>query len=433
MADKSMSETVLTYLQWIAERAAESKEWQFYSLANHIDEKVLYEAYRDVRKDAAAGVDGQTAKEYAEKLMENLEDLHQRLKENRYRAPSVKRVWIDKNNGEKRPIGMPTFEDKIVQRSVSMLLEPIYEEDFYDFSYGYRRGRNPHQAIHFLREMCMDKKCCWIIDADIKGFFDSMDHGFLREFIDRRVRDGGIKRLLGKWLNAGILEEGRIHYPDMGTPQGGSISPLLSNIYLHYVLDEWFVETVQPRLKGKSYLVRFCDDFVIGCEYKEDAERIMEVLPKRMNKHKLTMHPDKTRLIDFRRPEHEGDRKATFDFLGFTHYWGKSKRGYWVIKRKTRRKKLAQKKKEINRWCKQNRHSSIKEQHKYLCSVLRGHYNYFGVIGNYRSMARLWHWARVYWRKGLSRRGGKKFITWDKFSRILMNYPLPLPKIVHAI
>ena len=433
MGDKLMSETVLTYLQWIAERAAESKEWQFFSLANHIDEELLLEAYRRTRKSAAPGTDGQTAEEYAENLEENLKKLHQRLKENRYRAPSVKRVWLEKGNGEKRPIGMPTFEDKIVQRAVSMLLEPIYEEDFYEFSYGFRRNRNPHMALKVVREMCMDKQCGWIIDADIKGYFDSIDHGELRECIDRRVRDGGIKRLIGKWLNAGISEDGNLHYPESGTPQGGAISPLLSNIYLHYVLDEWFVEEVQPRLRGKSKLIRYCDDFIIGCEYRDDAERVMKVLPKRLGKYKLLMHPDKTRLIDFRKPKDKKDRRETFDFLGFTHYWGKSKRGYWVVKKKTKSKKLRQKKKELNKWCRKNRHKSVKEQHRHLCSVLRGHFNYFGVIGNYRRMQILLYCAMVIWRKWLNRRGGKKHITWEKFNRILENFPLPKPSIKHAI
>ena len=395
--------------------------------------ELLLEAFRQIRKGASAGVDGQTAKEYSENLNENVKDLYLRLKENRYRAPSVKRVWIDKADGRQRPIGMPTCEDKIVQRAVAMLLEPIYEEDFYDFSYGYRRGRNPHQALKKLRETIKEEKCGWIIDADIKGFFDSMDHGVLREFIGRRIKDGGIKRLLGKWLNAGISEEGQIHYSDSGTPQGGSISPLLSNIYLHYALDEWFVEVVQPRLKGKSFLILFCDDFVIGCEYREDAERVMNVLPKRLSKYRLTVHPDKTRLVDFVKPKSDGDRKETFDFLGFTHYWGKSKSGYWVVKKKTRARKLIQKRKEINVWCKENRHVSVRVQHKYLCQVLRGHYNYFGVIGNYKSLASMRHWIMICWRKWLNRRGGKKSISWDKFKKILKTYSLPMPEIVHEI
>jgi len=432
MEGKLMSQTVSTYLQWIAERAAESKEWQYYSLANHIDVELLGEAFSRLKKKAAAGVDGETVESYRRNLKENLESLHKRLKENRYRATPAKRIWLEKDDGGKRPIGMLVLEDKIVQRAVSMLLEPIYEEDFYDFSYGFRRGRNTHQALKIVREKCMSNKCGWIIDADIKGYFDTIDHKNLQKMIARRVTDGGIKRLIGKWLNAGVSEEGELSYPESGTQQGGSISPLLSNIYLHYVLDDWFVKVVQPRLRGKSYLIRFCDDFIVGCEFKDDAERIMEVLPKRMKKYGLTLHPEKTKLIDFTRPE--GDvKRDTFAFLGFTHYWSKSRKGYWVVKRKTKKKKLSKKKKEINEWCRKNRHEPIKEQHRHLCRVLRGHFNYFGVICNHHSMKLLWYYTIVIWRKWLNRRGGKNFITWDKFNLILKTLPLPEPKIVHSI
>ena len=433
MGDKLISQTVSTYLQWIAERAAGSKDWQFLSLANHIDVQLLYEAYRRIRKKAKPGIDGETADEYKGNLEENLKELHQRLRENRYRAPLVKRVWLEKSDGGKRAIGMPTFEDKIVQKAVHMLLEPIYEEDFYDFSYGYRRNRRPHDALKKVREMCMNEGCFWLIDADIQGYFDNIDHGILQEFIGRRVKDGAVKRLIGKWLNAGIKEEQKVYYPESGTPQGGSISPLLSNIYLHYALDEWFVKEVKPRIRGKVYLIRFCDDFIIGCQHHDDAEKIYRAIGKRMEKYKLRIHPEKTRMIDFRRPTADGAKRETFDFLGFTHYWGKSKRGYWVVKRKTRRKKMSQKKKEINDWCRKNRHEPVKKQHKHLCSVLRGHFNYFGVISNYQSMRNFRYCTVVIWRKWLNRRGGKNYITWKKFNQVLETYPLPKPRIIHSI
>jgi len=236
-----------------------------------------------------------TARKYAENLEENLSDLHERLRSGRYIAPPVERAWIDEGN-KKRGIGKPTFEDKIVQRAVVMLLGAIYEQDFHGFSHGFREGHSQHQALHELREQCVNMNVGWILDADVSGFFDNLDRGLLREFIKRRVNDGGVLRLIGKWLNAGVLEGEILTYAEKGTPQGGVVSPMLSNIFLHYVLDEWFVRDVQPRMKGRCFLLRFADDFIIGCELDEDARRIMEVLPKRFDRFGLAIHPEKTTL-----------------------------------------------------------------------------------------------------------------------------------------
>ena len=297
---------------------------------------MLYEAYYQTRKDKAAGVDKITGLEYSFDLDSHLRELYYRLKNDLYKAQPVKRVWIDKEPGKKRPLGIPCFEDKIVQRAVTMLLSAIYEQDFYDFSYGFREGRSPLDAIRTVREMCNQKNIGWIVDADVSGYFDNIDHNWLRRFLNQRVNDGGILKLIGKWLNAGVMEEGNLCHPDKGSPQGSVISPLLANIVLHHVLDEWFVKEVKPRLKGQSFLVRFADDFIIGCELEDDARRVMEILPKRFGRFGLTIHPDKTVLESFKNPagKLKGEvRNGTFDFVGFTHYWAKSRKGNWVIKR----------------------------------------------------------------------------------------------------
>jgi group II intron reverse transcriptase/maturase len=408
----------------------------FSTIMHHVDVNFLREAYRRTRKDAAPGADGVTAEEYAENLEDNLQNLYERMRGGRYVAPPVRRAWLEKEDGSKRPIGVPQFEDKIVQRAVSMLLGAIYENDFYDFSYGFREGRNPHQAIGALREWCMKMNIGWIVDADVSGFFDNLDHGLLREIIERRVNDGGVLRYIGKWLNAGVLEGERLSYPKKGSPQGGVISPMLSNIFLHHVLDEWYEKEVKPRLKGRSFLIRFADDFIIGCEKEEDARKVMEVLPKRFNRFNLTIHPEKTTLVDFRKSDTKnetGSGNGTFDFLGFTHYWGKSRRGYWVIKRKTARKRLKRTISRIWQWCRNNRHEPLKEQYRILCTKLRGHYQYFGIRGNYRGLECILNEAIKAWRYWLSRRSSKSFIRWDKFQRILDRYPLPIPRIVHSI
>jgi group II intron reverse transcriptase/maturase len=408
----------------------------FTTLAHLMDVEFLREAYCLTRKDSAAGVDGVTAREYAENLEENLRSLHERLRSGRYKAPPVERAWLGKEDGGKRPIGKPTFEDKIVQRAVVMLLGAIYEQEFYGFSYGFREGRSAHQALQELRRMCERMNIGWIVDADVSGCFDNLDHGLLRVFIKQRVNDGGILRLIGKWLNAGVLEEGILRYPDKGTPQGGVISPMLANIFLHHVLDEWFVEQVRPRMKGRCFLIRFADDFVIGCEVEADARRILEVLPKRFGRFGLAIHSDKTALIRFRRPESGGESgggNGTFDFLGFTHYWATSRRGAWVIKRKTARKRLRRVKKSLWQWCRSNRHRALREQHRVLCQKLRGHFQYYAIRGNSWRLEAIFMHAKKAWRYWLSRRSNKGYISWEKFERVLLTYPLPRPRILHGI
>jgi group II intron reverse transcriptase/maturase len=437
MGGTSRSQTISTKLQGIAEQAKRYPEMVFTTLVHLIDVEFLREAYRLTRKDKSAGVDKVTAKEYARDLEENLRDLHERLRTKRYIAPPVERVWIEKDEKSKRPIGKPTFEDKIVQRAAVMLLGAIYEQDFYDFSHGFRKGHSQHQALAGLWKCCMDMNIGWILDADVSGFFDNLDHSWLRKIIRQRVNDGGLLRLIGKWLNAGVMEGGNLTYPEKGTPQGGVISPMLSNIFLHHVLDGWFVREVKPRMKGRCFLIRFADDFVIGFELEEDALRVMDVLPKRFNGFGLTIHPKKTALIQFGKPgsrESKAKGNGTFDFLGFTHYWAKSRRGYWVIKRKTRRKGVKRFLRSLWRWLKRNRHMLLEDQYRTLSSKLRGHYQYFGITGNYKAISIIHHYARRYWKYWLSRRSHKGYIDWDKFtSSILVKFPLPKPRIVHSI
>ena len=409
----------------------------FNNLSHLIDLDFLEEAYRKTNKRSGAGVDKVNAKEYAESLIPNLKGLLQRLKENRYVAPPVERVWIDKEGGKKRPIGKPCFEDKIVQRAVVMILEVIYNQTFYGFSHGFRKGHSQHQALHELRELCWKTNVGWIVDADVSGFFDNISHSLLQDLIKRKVNDGGILRLIGKWLHAGVVEAGTLSYPEMGTPQGGVISPMLANIFLHYVLDDWFINVVKPRMKGRCFIIRFADDFIIGCELETDAKRVMNVIPERFNRFDLTIHPEKTVMVKFKRPAMAAktkDGNSTFDFLGFTHYWTKSLRGYWVIKRKTISKRLRRFMKAMWQWCRNNRHEPLKEQYTSLSSKLRGYYQYYGVRCNYKALETVYEYAHFAWRYWLSRRCHKGYINLEKFAKsILSEYTLPKPRIVHNI
>ena len=352
-------------------------------------------------------------------------------------APLVKRCWLEKDDGTQRPIGIPTCEDKIVQRAVVLVLEPIYEHDFASCSYGFRRARSAHHAIQMLREQCLRQEIHGIVDADVSGFFDNSHHGHLREFLRRRVNDGNVLRMPGKWLHAGVMEAGQVDYPEHGTPQGGVVSPLLANIYLHYVLDEWFLTVVKPRLKGRCFLVRYADDFVIGCELEGDARRVMEVRPKRFERYALTIHPTKTKLVDFRPPTMQQktvEEDHTFNYLGFTHYWAKSRRGFWVIKRKTMRKRLTRFVKRVWQWCRRARHERIGEQYQALCRKLRGYYQYFGIRCNYKALQRVYESVRKAWRYWLRRRSHKGKVNWEQFVRtILMKFSLPKPRILHNI
>ncbi|HYT86966.1 MAG TPA: group II intron reverse transcriptase/maturase [Burkholderiales bacterium] len=434
MEETQGSPTVFTKLERIALLAKKKPGEALTTLAHHIDVEWLHEAYRRTRKDGARGVDGQSAQRYEERLEENLRSLLERAKSGTYRAPPVRRVHIPKGDGSQtRPIGIPTFEDKVLQRAVAMLLEAIYEQEFHDFSYGFRPGRSAHQACEVLQNTTVRMAGGWVLEVDIKKFFDTLDHEHLREILHRRVRDGVILRLIGKWLNAGVLEGAELSYPEAGTPQGGVISPLLANIYLHEVLDEWFVREVQPRLNGPAFLVRYADDFVFVFTQKDDAERVFEVLPRRFGRYGLTLHPDKTRLVSFLRPDRNGDDDgpATFDLLGFTHHWGLSRNGKWVVKKRTAKDRFSRTLRRIAAWCREHRHDDVEVQNRALARKLKGHYAYFGVTSNYAALARLLYEVKAIWRKWLSRRSQKGFLNWDAMHRLMKRYPLPAPRIVH--
>jgi RNA-directed DNA polymerase len=426
MAGRQMPKTVSTKQARIATLAKMMPGTAIRSLSHYMDLDWLRDAVRRTRKGGAVGIDGVTAGEFASDLEANLQSLLDRAKSGSYRAPPVRRVEIPKGGGKMRPIGIPTYEDKVLQRGVVMLLEPIYEGDFYDFSYGFRPGRSAHDAYAALREGLVDMKGGWVLDADVSSFFDTLDHRQLRDLLRQRVVDGVVVRLVGKWLNAGVLSEGRVTHSAQGTPQGGVISPLLANIYLHEVLDRWWVEEVLPRLRGRAFLIRYADDFVMVFSDEADARRVHEVLPKRFGRFGLTLHPEKTRLIRFHRPgPGEGVRRdATFDFLGFTLFWGRSRRGWWVVKVKTARGRLTRALQALKEWMNRARHRPIQEQAEALSRKMRGHYRYYGVPGNSNAIARFRHAATRHWWRALGRRS-QRYLSWARFSRIARRYPLP--------
>jgi RNA-directed DNA polymerase len=436
MTEIPSSTSISTKLDRIATLAKQAPEMAFTSLSHHIDVDWLREAYRRTRKDGATGVEGQTAEEYAAHLEDNLRSLLNRAKSGAYRAPPVRRVHIPKGDGSQtRPIGIPTFEDKVLQRAVAMVLEAVYEQDFLDCSYGFRPGRSAHQALAVLQHESVCMAGGWVLEVDIAKFYDNLDHAHLRELLRRRVRDGVLLRLIGKWLSAGVMEAGKLSYPDAGTPQGGVASPLLANVYLHEVFDTWFEKDVKPRLQGRAHLVRYADDAVMVFSCEDDARRVIEVLPKRFAKYGLTLHPSKTRLVEFRRPDRcpprDGDdrRPGSFDFLGFTHFWGLSRKGKWVVKRRTARDRFTRALRRVTEWCRLNRHHPVAEQHKALVQKLRGHFGYYGIIGNSEALHRFWENTKHAWRKWLGRRSRRKGMSWHRMDRLLERYPLPHPRI----
>lgn len=439
MARAPNLDSVLTKQRRIAQLAAQSPRMAFTSLNHYLDLDWLHEAFRRTRKDGAPGVDGQTWSDYEANLEENLQSLLNRAKSGTYRAPPVRRVHIPKggSDSETRPIGIPTLEDKVLQRAVAMILEAVYRWDFLPCSYGFRRGRSAHQALEDLWKQSMGSGVTCVLDVDVRKFFDTLDHGHLRDLLQLRIRDGVILRLIGKWLQAGVLEDGILTYPDAGSPQGGVISPLLANVYLHYVLDVWFHDVVLPRMRGRAFLVRYADDFVIGFSHEEDAHRVLEVLPKRFSKYGLTIHPEKTRLVPFRKPSKtecsSGPRRpGTFDFLGFTHYWAPSRKGNWVIKRKTASNRLSRSLQALSQWCRWNRHLPVADQHRILSQKLRGHFNYYGITGNSAALQTFRCQAGRLWFKWLRRRNNRR-PSWGWFNRLLQRHPLPPAHTIHSV
>jgi RNA-directed DNA polymerase len=436
MPNASTLESMSPQLRKVAERARREPDGRFHALAHLLDVPALARAYGRLRAGAAVGVDGDTKESYGQDLLANLQDLHERLRTQRWRHQPIRRVHIPKAPGKTRPLGISALEDKIVQGAVREVLEAIYEQDFLDCSYGFRPERSAHDAIRAVHRAADQGVLNWVLEADSVSFFDSLDRNRLREMLQERVADGSLLRLIGKCLHAGVLDGEELSTPETGTAQGSILSPLLGNLYLHHVLDRWFEREVKPRLRGRAWLIRYADDFVIGFERRDDAQRVQEVLGKRLQRYGLTLHPDKTRLLPFLRPGQEqagGKGPATFDFLGFTLYWRRTRRGRWRLGCKTRSARLRRAINAVSDWCRCQRHQPLAVQHAALASRLRGHFNYFGVNGNLRSLKDLLYQAKRAWYKWLGRRSQRARLTWERFAQILRDFPLPWPRIVVTI
>jgi group II intron reverse transcriptase/maturase len=427
--------SALTLLQRIGQRAKESKEEKFTTLLSHMKVPLLKEAFTRLRKDAASGVDGTTWIEYAERLDEKLLDLQDRVHRGSYHPQPVRRVFIPKGDGKMRPLGIPALEDKIVQQAARMVLEPIYEAQFLGFSYGFRPGRSQHDALDALAE-AIHRKVSWVLDADIRSFFDTIDHGCMKQFLEHRIGDRRMVRLLMKWLRAGVMEDGELRETVEGTPQGGIISPLLANIYLHYALDLWVQQWRKRHARGELYFVRYADDFVACLQHEEDALAMREALAERLAKFGLELHSDKTRVIRFGRFAREkaarqGRKPETFDFLGFTHIAGCNRDGRFQLKRRTSRKKRRAKLAALKAKMRQKMHEPPVQQHKWLAAVLRGHYRYYAVPTNYRALAGFRRAVQHAWYRVLQRRGQRARWNVEQLKRFEQRFQLPVPRILH--
>jgi len=434
-----MENLTLTKLALISEKALREPKFQFTSLAHLLDERFLKECYLSLGRERASGIDGVSWKEYGEQLDENLKNLVARMKAKRYKPQPARRVYIPKNEHEKRPLGLPALEDKIVQKGIAQILEVIYEADFLDCSYGFRPNKNCHQALNAVDKTIMTKSINYVIEADIKGFFDNVSHDWMMKFLAVRIKDPSFLLLISRFLKAGYYEMDKIVETVQGTPQGGNLSPVLSNIFLHYVLDLWFEKKVKSHVRGQVRLVRYADDFICMVKYADDAQRIERALRARFSKFDLVLHDEKTRTISFGRQERENadrqNRKAnTFNFLGFTHYCHKSRRGMFIVGHKTSQKKFRAKCKEMNNWLRSIRNRiPAKEWWPVLAAKLRGHYQYYGVSGNTRSLQCYYDRVIQMVFKWLNRRSQRLSFSWDEFKEYLKKYPLPMPRIVHNL
>lgn len=421
----------------IRQAAKKDSKMRFTALLHHVyNLDTLRGAYFSLKRDAAPGVDGQTWRAYGETLEENLLDLSERLKRGAYRAKPVRRVYIPKADGRQRPLGVPALEDKIVQRATVEVLNAIYETDFLGFSYGFRPGRSQHNALDALYTGLLTKKVNWVLDADIRGFFDAIDHGWLVKFVEHRIGDRRVERLIQKWLNAGVLEDGTRTRSEEGTPQGGSASPLLANIYLHYVFDLWVQWWRKTQTQGDVIVVRYADDFVVGLQNKSDAERFLTDLRERFCKFRLELHPDKTRLLEFgpfaaeRRRRNGQGKPETFNFLGFTHICGKKRNGRFTVLRRTMRSRLQAKLKAVKAELRRRWHDSIPAVGQWLRSVVSGHIRYYGVPMNGRALCVFRFEVGRLWHRALARRSHKGRVTWDRMRRLITQW-LPPPRICH--
>jgi group II intron reverse transcriptase/maturase len=420
----------------VREVARRDKEARFTALLHHVDIDRLRKAYRAIRPQAAPGVDGVTWAAYEEGLEANLADLFARVHAGRYRARPSRRSYIPKADGRQRPLGIATLEDKIVQRAVVEVLNAVYEVDFLGFSYGFRPGRNPHQALDALAVGISRKKVNWVLDADIRDFFTSLDHSWLEKFIEHRIADGRVLRLIRKWLAAGVVEDGKWSETVEGAPQGASVSPLLANVYLHYVFDLWAHWWRRRYARGDVIIVRFADDFTVGFEYQEDAQRFLHDLRERFAKFRLELHPDKTRLIEFGRYAAERRRARglgkpeTFDFLGFTHICGRMRDGRFWVRRITISKRMRAKLRQVKDQLVRRRYRPIPEQGRWLASVVRGHRAYYAVPGNRAAVATFRTQVTRHWHEALQRRSQRTRINWMRMNRLATRW-LPPARVVH--
>lgn len=434
-----MDNITLAKLALISERARKEPKFQFTSLAHLLNEGFLRECYRGLGRDRASGIDGVSWKEYGERLDENIGDLVARLKAKRYRPQPSRRVYIPKDEHSKRPLGLPALEDKIVQKGIARILEAIYEQDFLDCSYGFRPNRSCHQALEVVDKTIMKRPIYYVIEADIKGFFDNVSHEWMLRCLEIRIQDPSLLLLIRRFLKAGYVDAGKLVSSTQGTPQGGNLSPILSNIFLHYVLDLWFEKKVKPIVRGMCHLVRYADDFLCLVQCKQDAQAIEQAMKERFTKFDLELHPDKTRVIHLGRNERArayglAHDVHTFDFLGFTHYWGRSRRGNPLLYRKTSSKRFRRACKELTAWLKTVRCSAKRQEWwPILQAKLRGHYQYYGVSGNSRSIGRFADLAEQMVYKWLNRRSQKDSFTWEGFRRYRKRYPLPKPRIVYRL
>jgi len=431
MSGATTSKEMSPGLMKVAERAKRNPEQRILALAHLIDESALERAFGRLRRNAAVGIDGVTVEKYGEQLAANLQALRARMKAGQYRHQPIRRVNIPKENGATRPIGISTVEDKIVQGALRDVLEAIYEQDFLSCSYGFRPGRSAHDAVRDLNDVIMRGSANYIVEADIVSFFDSIDRKMLMEMLRGRIADETLMRLVGKCLHVGILDGESYLEADEGTAQGSSLSPLLGNVYLHHVLDVWYEHDVRPRLKGRSALVRYADDFVLCFELAEDAQKVWAVLGERFAKFGLALHPKKTRCFRFQPPEDGGGKgSASFDFLGFTVHWQKARTAeMWRVAWRTRSARLRRAINAATEWCRGHRHLPVEEQRAALARKLNGHYNYFGVNGNVDALARLHFAVERAWRKWLNRRSQRARMTWERFKQLLAKHPLPQPEV----
>jgi group II intron reverse transcriptase/maturase len=426
-----------TKLVLISERARREPDYQFTSLAHLLDAGFLKACYFELGRDRASGMDGVSWKEYGERLEENLANLVTRMKVKRYQPQPVRRVYIPKDEHTVRPLGLPALEDKIVQKGIARILEAIYEQDFLECSHGFRPGQNCHQALSTVNMTFTTRPINHVIEADIKGFFDHVSHEWLKNFLGVRIKDPSLLLLIQKVLKAGVIEAGEYVETEEGTPQGGNLSPLLSNVFLHYVLDLWFEKKIKPRIRGECHLVRYADDFIVMVRYADDAKFIAGVLRERFAEFGLELHPDKTRVISFGRYEPENAKRQnrktnSFDFLGFTHYCGRSRKGNFLLGRKTSGTRFRKKCKEMKEWLKAVRNAGkAKEWWPTLEAKLRGHYQYYGVSGNFRSIRRFLEATRRMTWKWLNRRSQRKSFSRKRFWEYLDRYPLPKPRVMH--